>query len=146
MPIELWDDLDVALPGLLAECVPTGVLEAIEPSGVWRATDIEELDLHIWEEPGLDNPDLLTDLVQADVDEGFAEWVDGGLGAIKDRFGSLVAACKLGIVQKAGATARLIGDSSVSGANAQCRIKERIELPTLSTVAQFLSRHPQSSG
>ena len=31
-----------------------------------------------------------------------------------DRFGSLVAAGKLGIVQKAGATARLIGDSSVS--------------------------------
>ena len=77
------------------------------------------------------------------MDEGFAEWVDGGLGAIKDRFGSLVAAGKLGIVQKAGATARLIGDSSVSGANAQCRIKERIELPTLGTVAQFLSRHPQ---
>ena len=50
---------------------------------------------------------------------------------------------KLGIVQKAGAAARLIGDSSVSGANAQRRIKERIELPTLSTVAQFLSRHPQ---
>ena len=35
--LELWDDLDVALPGLLAEGVPTGVLEAIEPSGVWRA-------------------------------------------------------------------------------------------------------------
>ena len=31
----------------------------------------------------------------------------------------------------------------MSGANAQRRIKERIELPTLSTVAQFLSRHPQ---
>ena len=80
---------------------------------------------------GLDNPELLTDLVQADVDEGFAEWVD----AVKDRFGSLVAAGKLGIVQKAGAAARLTGDSSVSGANAQCRVKERIELPTLSAVA-----------
>eukprot|EP00435_Cladocopium_sp_Y103_P069545 s709_g33.t1 len=147
--LELWKDLDLDLPRILAEGVPTGILQTIHPSGVWRETEVAErppTDLQIWNEPwssGLANPDLLVELVQADVDEGFAEWVDGGLAEIERRFGSAVAAGKLGVVQKPGSAARLIGDSSISGANEQCRISERIELPTLSTVAQFVSSYPQ---
>ena len=69
----------------------------------------------------------------------FAEWVDGGIAEIERRFGPAVAAGKLGVVQKPRAAARLIGDSSVSGANAQCRIEERIELPTLRLSAPLRS-------
>ena len=46
------------------------------------------------------------------------------------------------VVQKQGSDPRLIGDSTVSGANLLCRIGERIELPSLQDVAEFLSRHP----
>ena len=39
------------------------------------------LELLIWSDPwpsGLERPDLLCELVQADIDAGFADWVDGG--------------------------------------------------------------------
>ena len=36
---------------------------------------------------------------------------------------------------------RLIGDSSISNANQLSRIWEKVELPSLADVAQFVSRH-----
>lgn len=45
-------------------------------------------------------------------------------------------------MKKAGSEPRLIGDSSISNANHLCRIQERVELPSLHDVSQFVSRHP----
>ena len=71
--------------------------------------------------------------------------MSGGLAEAKERFGELCAAGKLGLVHREGAAPRLIGDSSVSNANALCRIEERVELPGLRDVAAFLSRYPEQS-
>ena len=65
---------------------------------------------------------------QEDVDLGFAEWLPGGLAEARARFGTACAAGRLGLVKKEGSSPRLVGDSTVSGANLLCRIGERIEM------------------
>ena len=89
----------------------------------------------------LDDPETLMELVQRDVDCGFAEWIDGGLDEVRRRFGRRCAAGRLGLVKKDGADPRLIGDSTISNANRLCRISEKIELPGLWDVEEFISRH-----
>ena len=49
------------------------------------------------------DPKTLLELVQADVDDGFAEWLSGGLAEAKERFGGLCTAGKLGLVHREGA-------------------------------------------
>ena len=98
---ELWDglfcltqDLDAELPRLLDQGVPTGIVRTIPPSGVWRDLEVAErpdLELLVCDSPwgsGLDDPSTLLDLVQADVDAGFAEWLPIGLPEAKARFGA----------------------------------------------------------
>ena len=142
----LWNDVDITLPDQLQAGVSTGVLEPIPPSGVWRETEIAEkppLELLICDEPwqsARDDPELLQQLVQADVDDGFADWLAGGLTEAKERW-EHCGAGKFGIVKKEGSAPRLIGDSSISNVNGQCQIRERIELPGLCSVSAFLSRH-----
>ena len=145
--LQLWSDIDVELPGQLEQGVSCGIYETIPASGVWRAVDVPErppMELLVWDTPwpsGCDRPDLLQELVQSDVDAGFAEWLDGGLHEVQERFGSRCAAGKLGIIIKDGSAPRLVGDSTVSNVNTLCRIEEKIELPGLDSVAGFLSRH-----
>ena len=148
---QVCGDVDTKLTQQLAEGVPTGVVNTIPASSVWQQVDVAErpeLSLLVWDEPwqsGSDDPKTLLGLVQADVDDGFAEWLSGGLAEARERFGELCAAGKLGLVHREGAAPRLIGDSSVSNANALCRIEERVELPGLRDVAAFLSRYPEQS-
>ncbi|OLQ06360.1 Protein lap1 [Symbiodinium microadriaticum] len=78
--------------------------------------------------------------VLEDVKAGFAVWLDGGLAEAKKQFGDNCAAGRLGVVKKAGSAPRLIGDSSISNANHLCRISEKVEMPSLEDVSQFLSR------
>ena len=152
--LQVWKDIDAGLPALLSEGVSTGVLETIPPSAIWRPTEVSEhpqVELQVWEEPwgsGSKNPQLLEELVQADVTDGFAEWIQGGRAELEQRFGSGWAAGKLGIVQKEGAAPCLIGDSSISNANSQCRVQERVELPSSSRAALQVLSHvtQQSSG
>ena len=93
----------------------------------------------------LEDPETLTlmEPVQRDVDSGFAEWVEGGREEAIARFGRNCAAGRLGLVKKDGCEPRLVGDSTVSNANRLCRISEKIELPGLAGVIQFMSRHRQ---
>ena len=134
---QVCGDVDTKLTQQLAEGVPTGVVNTIPASSVWQQVDVAgrpELSLLVWDEPwqsGSDDPKTLLGLVPADVDDGFAEWLSGGLAEARERFGELCAAGKLGLVHREGAARRLIGDSSVSNANALCRIEERVELPGL---------------
>ena len=76
--------------------------------------------------------------MEADVQAGFAEWIAGGLPDAKERYGDLCAAGRLGLVKKEGSQPRLIGDSSISNANQLSRICEKVELPSLADVAQFV--------
>ena len=145
--LRLSGDMDGALPELLRDGVPTGIDEPIAPSGVWREVDVPEEvngELHVFDSPwksGLEDPELLMRMVQADVDMGFAEWLPGGLPQARERNGDRCAAGRLGLVCKDGADPRLIGDSTVSGANGRCCISEKIELPSLADVVDFVSRH-----
>ena len=155
LALELWDglfcltqDLDADLPRLLDQGVPTGIVHTIPPSGVWREVEVAErpdLGLLVCDSPwgsGLDDPATVLDLVQADVDAGFAEWLPGGLPEAKARFGARCAAGRLGLVHKEGSPPRLIGDSTICNANLLSRVSEKIELPTLEDVAEFISRYP----
>ena len=145
--LQLWSDVDVGLPAQLAEGVSCGVRSTIPASGVWRELEIPErppLGLLTCGESwpsGLKQPGLLQDLVQADVDAGFAEWFDGSIADVKRKFGDDCAAGKLGIVEKPGAPPRLIGDSTISNVNCLCRIAEKIELPGLDSVSAFVSKY-----
>ena len=113
----LSQDIDQGLPGLLEHGVPTGIEQTIPASGVWPAVEVPErlpLELITCEEPwgsGLSDPKLLMKLVQDDVDQGFAEWLPGGLPEAKQLFGQAIAAGKLGLVKKEGSAPRLVGDS-----------------------------------
>ena len=61
--------------------VPTGILADIPMSGVWRPVEPDErpnLELLLHAEPwgsALDDADCLLELVEADVQAGFAEWI-----------------------------------------------------------------------
>lgn len=91
---QVCGDVDTKLTQQLAEGVPTGVVNT-RP----------ELSLLVWDEPwqsGSDDPKTLLGLVQADVDDGFAEWLSGGLAEARERFGELCAAGKLGLVHRRG--------------------------------------------
>ena len=129
--LELSADVDIALPSQLAEGVRTGVLEPIPASGVWRPSadpDCPPQDLLLWDKPwqsGLADPALLEELVEEDVQAGFADWIDGDEQTVREKFGTVCAAGKLGIVQKEGSAPRLIGDSSISNVNSMCQIQEK---------------------
>ena len=125
--------------------MPTGVLETIPPSGIWREIEIPDRppdELLVWDEPwpsGLDDLGLLLALVQSDVKDGFAEWLPGGMEEARKRFGPHCAAGKFGVVKKDGSAPRLVGDSSISNVNGLCRIREKIELPGISSIGAFVS-------
>ena len=154
LTLDLWrallqhtEDVDQDLPQLLKEGVPTGIEEPIAASGVWRPVDPQEptdLPLEVHDTPwssGSKDPELLRKLIQKDLDKGFAFELQGGLEEAKRRWGSKVAAGKLGIAHAPGRDPRLFGDSTVSGANPHSRAEEKVENPGLSDVAEFVSRH-----
>ena len=138
--LDCWDGLcrlsqdpDPALPSILQCGVPTGVLEPIAPSGVWEAlgepvefdTNLSHLSVHTCpRKSGLEDEELTLSLILKDVAEGFAFELPGGEAEAREHRGSVVAAGKLGISQPPGKKPRLIGDGTVSGANAACWISE----------------------
>ena len=140
-------DIDVDLPQTLISGVPTGILSPIPPSGVWEVNcvddntwDCSELVVHHhpWQS-ALEDVELTKSLLMQDVKAGFAYILEGGEAAARAKWGPHVAAGKLGVVVAPPRKPRLIGDASVSGANAACRISEKVRLPRLSGVQQFLS-------
>jgi hypothetical protein len=146
--LDVMSDVDGKLPSILEKGVPTGIDSEIPASGVWRPRDAEDrpdLELLVHESPwksGLDDVEGLRKLLQHDADLGFCEKLRGGLTEAKKRFGGRLAAGKLGIVKVPGKDDRLVGDSSISGANTCSRIAEKVELPGLSELIEFLSRNP----
>ena len=80
-----------------------------------------------------------------DVSAGFAYILPGGAAEAVQKWGSNVAAGRLGVVQAPGRKPRLIGDGSISGANRACIIPEKARLPGLSSVQRFLSESGSGS-
>ena len=92
LALELWEalfkltnDVDGVLPGLLEHGVPTGILETIPPSDVWRKVDVTErpdLDLRVFDMPwgsALDDPETVfswrrTMCVQASLPGSMVVW------------------------------------------------------------------------
>ena len=144
---ELVHDVDSVLPGILAEGVPTGVIDPIPPSGVWEEAVAEDkcaqaFDFVVNTKPwksGLEDVALTRGLIEADVRAGHAFVLDGGEQEARSRWGNLLASGKLGVVHAPGKKPRLIGDGSVSGANAASRISEQVRLPGLQSIQRFLS-------
>ena len=140
------NDVDCSLPPLLAQGVPTGVVEPIPASGICKPvstqvdSQLDDLSIHVqpWRS-GLDREDLTLDLMLKDVAAGHAFELLGGEAEAKLRWGDLVAAGKLGIAQPPGKKPRLIGDGAVSGANSRCVIEEKVRLPTFESVQRFMS-------
>ena len=139
-------DVDHALPLTLRLGVPTGVLAPIEASGVWRAldepveldVDLSLLSIHTFpRKSGLDDEGLTLSLMLKDVSNGFAFELPGGEAEAHERWGSAVAAGKLGIAQPPGKKPRLTGDGSVSGANAACWILEKVQSQLLRALSVF---------
>ncbi len=147
--LEMIGDIDAGLPSILEQGVPTGIDGAVPASGVWRPRDADErpdLELLVHTSPwksGSDDIHGLRKLLKHDEDLGFCEMLQGGFKEAQRRFGKRMAAGKLGIVKAPGKDDRLVGDSSVSGANARSCIEEKVELPGLSDLQEFLSRHPE---
>ena len=145
-------DMDKDLPKLLTEGVPTGILSSIPASGVWDAvedcdTELDnELFVHLvpWRSAA-DNVELARELFMKDVSAGFAYILPGGAAEAVQKWGSNVAAGRLGVVQAPGRKPRLIGDGSISGANQACIIPEKARLPGLSSVQRFLSESGSGS-
>ena len=112
----------------------------------FRGCAHEGVELGILEEPcgsALEDPDCLMRLQQADVEAGFADWIAGGVEEARRLFGANCAAGKLGFVKKENSEPGLVGDSSISCANELFRIREKIELPSLFDIEEFVSRHPR---
>lgn len=95
------NDVDCSLPPLLAQGVPTGVVEPIPASGIWEPvctevdSQLDDLSIHVqpWRS-GLDREDLTLDLMLKDVAAGHAFELLGGEAEAKLRWGDLVAAGK----------------------------------------------------
>ena len=85
---------------------------------------------------------LSKQLLQKDIDGGHLFEIPGGQAAARARWRKNLAAGKLGVVHAPGKKPRLIGDGSVSGANARSRILEKVRLPTLHSLQRFLSAAP----
>ncbi|CAE7206124.1 unnamed protein product, partial [Symbiodinium natans] len=141
----LTSDQDVELPRLLLEGVSTGIVQPIPPSGVWEEVAepvAVEQDLRVHLEPwrsASDNLALAKKLVMDDVAAGHAFVLPGGEAEARARWGDRIAAGKFGVVQVPGKNPRLIGDGSVSGANAASQVLEKVRNPSLHAVQRFLS-------
>lgn len=139
-------DIDKDLPKLSTEGVPAGILSKIFASGVWDAVedcDIElenEMLVHLVRWKGAaDNVELARELFMKDVSAGFAYILLCGAAEAVQKWGSNVAAGRLGVVQAPGRKPRLIGDGNISGASRACIVPETARLPGLSSVQRFLS-------
>ena len=91
------------------------------------------------------DPDTVLQLVQEDVDLGFAEWLPGGLAE------ALGPGSVPPVQQGGSALSKRKALPHVwwviapcPGANLLCRIGERIEMPSLQDVSEFLSRDPEA--
>ena len=144
--LDLWlamarhlQDPDGEFLSMLKTGVPLGVNEALSPSPAWPThapcdTMPEPLVDHIdaWKS-ARDHPDIVADLIQAEIADGFIEPVPGGLSALKHMY-SRTAVGKLGVVLAPNRSPRLVVDSSISNVTVNTHIPNHTLLPRISDV------------
>ncbi len=144
--VDASGDVDVSLVPALREGVRTGVQTPIPPSGVWRqikTDDADDVAFHIQEgnwSSAEDNQQLTDDLLKKELAAGHMVRVAGGLDEARRRWGQFVAVGKLGVITAPGKEPRLVGDSTISGANPAAMISEKAENPTVTGVAAAMTQ------
>ena len=138
--LDVIGDVDRKLPSILKDGVPTGVLQPIPASGVWRTAKdqpLPEVDLaectSNWKSAD-DDVESAMALVQDDIRDGFVRQFEGSLEDAKKRWPAGVAVGKLGIAHAPGRAPRLIMDSTVAGVNPAAVIEEKVFLPSIRDV------------
>ena len=146
--LELWKlllremhDPDVKFLDELNTGVRLGVHNDIIASPLWPAqpsTISDDQDLIQCEsswKSALDQPDVVWQLLQEEIDAGFIERVPGGLEQLQAEH-SHTAVGKLGLVCADNRAPRLVVDSTVSGVTQNTSIPNRMLLPKISDVLQ----------
>ena len=132
-------DPDRRLHSFLAEGVPAGILQDIPSSFQWqqRQQTLQEDDLdglHLlhcqgnWTQAE-QNPELLRQLLQKEVDNGWVIPFHGNASDAARQWPEGTAIGKLNIVSAEGKDPRLVLDSTICNANPLCKVPERVSLP-----------------
>ena len=87
------------------------------------------------------NPQVTSDLIQAELEAGFIEEIPD-LPTAEKRWPKGIAMGKLGVVYAENRDPRLVLDSTVCGMNGRCYLPERQKLPNLRHISLFLSSCP----
>jgi len=146
--LELWklllremNDPDVNFLDELNTGVRLGVHNDILASPLWPvqpSTVSDDQDLVQCEsswKSALDQPDVVWQLLQEEIDAGFIERVPGGLAQLQTDHAH-TAVGKLGLVCAENRAPRLVVDSTVSGVTQNTSIPNRMLLPKISDVLQ----------
>ena len=132
----ITDDKDTSLFRYLIEGVPTGFDAAIEPSHCFPLnTDDSKSDTplsahHVNWASAEDNMEIVKELVQEEISQGWVSPFSGDLAAAQDKWPLGVAIGKLGLALSEGRSARLVVDSSICGVNSRCVMPDKSTLPT----------------
>ena len=132
----LVEDRDHSVWPALKAGVPIGVQGDIPPSHVFvpkpcPLTPSDDVLLCTGRKGAEENPELLAQLIQKEVDSGWLVAVESEEEEARKLLWPRLAIGKLNIVHNAGRDPRLIIDPSVSGTNAACQIPEKCSLPGL---------------
>ena len=139
--LQAIEDPDVDFIHQLQDGVRLGVHNVIQPSPLWplhQSTVADDQDLVQCEsswQSALDQPDIVWQLLQEEIDSGFIERVPGGLAQLQ-RDHQHTAVGKLGLVSAENRPPRLVVDSTVSGVTQNTSIPNRMLLPRISDVLQ----------
>ncbi|CAJ1356963.1 unnamed protein product [Effrenium voratum] len=127
---------DKAVMPALFEGVPSGFHHNIPHSTIFPARDTTivadtNLSVHFsnWSNAEA-NADLVSDLIQQEMAEGWVYRFDGDLTQAQQCFPAGVAIGKLNVVTAPGRKPRLILDSTICGTNQRCLIPDRCAVPS----------------
>ena len=154
--LQVTDDGDIDLPGILKEGVPTGVWEDIpgcnlyekeeRPKKVDRQAETELLCCASNWASAANDVAKTRDLLAGEVKQGWMEEWKGGLESARERWGRKVAVGKLAVIEAPGKEPRLVGDSSAPNASTQARFPNRMRNPRVADVKEGLRRCRRKGG
>ena len=133
-------DPDSALSSFLEAGVPAGILQSIPSSMQWQQRHAsgteDDLDgIHLlhcqgnWTQAE-NNPQLLSDLLDKEIQAGWVAPFQGTAQDVHARWPQGSAIGKLNIVTADGKEPRLVLDSTICNANTLCTVPERVSLPS----------------
>ena len=139
---QVLQDRDTSLFDCLIRGVSTGFRHDIPVSNCFPPNDRPSppetpLSAHLsnWHSAEED-PALTQELIDKEVQEGWAFPFDGSLEEAQDRWPVGVSIGKLGIAHSEGRSPRLVLDNSICGLNSRCHIPERSTLPSIKDVVR----------